>query len=279
MSVSPFKDLEAHLEAAAADGGVISLWWGDLDGERFARNADASHYAASTMKLPLAIAAMRKAVRGELDLSMPVPIHNSFTSVADGSTFSVDPAEDDDPGTWAALGHSTRTVLQLADHAIAHSGNLATNILLELVGLDEVAKVLDNAGCSSQTVVRRGIEDVAAREAGITNTVTAADLGLIMSGVGRRDTALGGPMVCAPVEAMLARQRHRNQIPAGLPAGLPIANKTGWIQGVSHDVCLARPVDRAPFVLSICTTTDLHEEPAAALVASLAKDVWRIFAG
>ena len=279
MSVSPFKNLEAHLEEAARSGGVVSLWWGDLDGVRFARSADQPHYAASTMKLPLAIAAMRKAVRGELDLSMPVPIHNRFTSVADGSTFSVDPAEDDDPGTWAALDHGTRTVLQLADHAIAHSGNLATNLLLELVGLDEVAKVLDNAGCSPQTVVRRGIEDVAAREAGITNTVTAADLGLIMSGVGRRDTALGGPMVCAPVEAMLARQRHRNQIPAGLPSGLPIANKSGWIPGVSHDVCLVRPVDRAPFVLAICTTTDLREDPAAALVASLARDVWRIFAG
>jgi beta-lactamase class A len=279
MSVSPFRTLEVHLEQAAQGGGAVSLWWGDLDGERFARGADVPHYAASTMKLPLAIAAMRKAVRGELDLSMPVRVHNTFASVADGSQFSVDPAEDDDPGTWAALDHGTRTVLQLADHAIAHSGNLATNLLLELVGLDEVAKVLANAGCSPQTVVNRGIEDAVAREAGITNTVTARDLGLIMTGVGRRDTALGGPMVCAPVEAMLARQRHRNQIPAGLPAGLPIANKTGWIAGVSHDVCLVRPFDRAPFVLSICTTTDLHEDAAAALVASLARDVWRIFAG
>jgi beta-lactamase class A len=279
MSVSPFKDLEAHLEDATRGGSVVSLWWGDLDGERFARGADTPHYAASTIKLPLAIAAMRKAARGELDLSRPVRVHNTFTSVADGSSFSVDPTEDDDPGTWAALDHGTRTVLQLADHAIAHSGNLATNLLLELVGLDEVAKVLDNAGCSPQTVVRRGIEDVPAKEAGLTNTVTAADLGLLLSGVGRRDTALGGPMVCAPVEAMLARQRHRNQIPAGLPTGLPIANKSGWMSGVSHDVCLVRPVDRAPFVLAICTTTDLHEDAAAAVVASLARDVWKVFAG
>lgn len=279
MSVSPFKNLEAHLEEAGKTGAVVSLWWSDLDGERFARRADEPHYAASTMKLPLVIAAMRKAVRGELDMSMPVKVHNSFASVADGSRFSLDPAEDDDPGTWAALDHGTRTVLQLADHAIAHSGNLATNLLLELVGLDEVARVLANVGCSRRTFVKRGIEDAVAREAGVTNSVTARDLGLIMVAVGRRDTALGGPMVCAPVEAMLARQRHRNQIPAGLPSGLPIANKTGWISGVSHDVCLVRPVDRAPFVLSICTTTDLHEEAAASLVASLARDVWRIFAG
>jgi beta-lactamase class A len=41
-------------------------------------------------------------------------------------------------------------------------------------------------------------------------------------------------------------------------------------------VCLVRPNDRAPFVLSICTTTDLSETGAAALVASLSKAVWRI---
>ena len=277
MPRSPFQDLEDRITAASADGGTVSLWWGDLVGVRFARNADVPHYAASLMKLPLAIAAMRKAERGALDMSMPVPVHNSFTSVADGSTFSLDPEDDQDPGTWAALDHGTRTVLQLADHAIAHSGNLATNLLLEVVGLEEVAKVVEAAGCSADTVIARGIEDVKAREAGITNTITAADAGLLMAAVGRRDTALGGSLVCAPVEAMLERQRHRNQIPAGLPGGIPIANKTGWVTGRSHDVCIVRPVDRAPFVLSICTTTDLGEDAAARLVADLAREVWRIY--
>jgi beta-lactamase class A len=279
VAISPFRHLEEHLEAAGKHG-TVSLWWGDLVGARFSRNADVPHYAASTMKLPLVIAVLRKAARGEIVLAASVEVHNSFRSAADGSPYSIDPAEDQDPGTWSAIEHgTTRSVLQLCDHAITHSGNLAANILLEMVGLDEIAHVLHAAGCSTQTVVRRGIEDTKAREAGITNTVTAADLGRLMVSLARHDTALGGALVCAPVEAMLSRSQIRNQIPAGLPPDVSTANKTGWVDGVSHDVCLIRPVDREPVVLSICTTTDLSERAAAALVASLAKDVWRVFTG
>ncbi len=276
MSVSPFRALEALLEDTARSGGTVSVWWSDLLGVRFARGADVPHYAASTMKLPLVLAAMRRAARGELQLSAPVQVSNEFRSVADGSTYSLDPSEDEDPGTWAALGQ-TRTLLQLADHSLTHSGNLAANLLLEVVGLDEVARVLETVGCSPATVVGRGIEDAPARERGITNTVTAADLGLLMAAVGRRDTALGGPMVCAPVEAMLARAVDRSMIPAGLPGGVPCANKTGWVRGVAHDVCLVRPVYRPPFVLSVCTTTELSQAAGTALVASVSREVWRVF--
>ncbi|HET7397940.1 MAG TPA: serine hydrolase [Intrasporangium sp.] len=276
MSVSPFRGLEALLESAGGSGATVSVWWSDLLGVRFARAATVPHDAASTMKLPLVVAAMRRAARGELQLSAPVHVHNEFRSVADGSTYSLDPAKDQDPGTWGALG-GTRTVLQLADHALAQSGNLAANLLLDVVGLPEVSRVLQTVGCSPATAIARGIDDATAREAGITNTVTAADLGLIMAAIGRRDTALGGPMVCAPVEAMLARQVHRNMIPAGLPGSVPSANKTGWVPGVAHDVCLVRPVYRPPFVLSVCTTTGLDDAAGAALVASVAREVWRVF--
>ncbi len=277
MAISPFRKLEEDLEAAG-EHGTVSLWWGDLIGARFARHADVPHYAASTIKLPLVIAVLRKAARGEIILAAPVEVHNSFTSAYDGSTFSVAQAADQDPGTWSALEKgTTRSILQLCDHSITHSGNLASNILLEMVGFDEIAHVLKVAGCSDQTVIRRGIEDFKARDAGITNTVTAADLGRLMSALARHDTALGGAPVCAPVEAMLSRSENRNLIPAGLPPDVSTANKSGWIEGVSHDVCLVRPVDRAPFVLSICTTTNLSEKAGADLVASLAKDVWRIF--
>jgi beta-lactamase class A len=157
----------------------------------------------------------------------------------------------------------------------ASAGNIATNLLVEVVGLEEVAAVLRLAGCSSTTVVGRGIEDARAREAGITNTVTAADLGLLMAAVGRRDPALGGEAVLGPVEELLTRQLHLDQVPAGLPAGTPTASKSGWIPGVSHDVALVRPEGEEPFVLAVCTTIDLGEAEAAAFVAGIARDVWR----
>ncbi|EWT03472.1 beta-lactamase [Intrasporangium oryzae NRRL B-24470] len=273
--ISPsFDDLDARLDAVTRNGGTVSVWLGDLDGRaRWTRDAGVPHYAASTMKLPLVVAFERRVVRGELDPDTPVEVRNLFHSAADSSPFTMDEADDQDPETWAAVG-GTRTLRQLAEHALTHSGNLATNLLLDAVGRDEVAVVLAAADCSPATVVARGIEDVAAREAGLTNTVTAADLGVLLSAVARRDERLGGEAVCGPVEEILSRQVWRDQIPAGLPEGTWTANKTGWVTGVSHDACLVRPADRDPFVLVVCTTIDLGEEDAARLVASVARDVW-----
>lgn len=269
-----FSRLLARLDEEVAAGGLVSVWAGTLDGSPvFEFDSLKTHYAASTMKLPVVVAAWRRAVRGELALDQRVPVVNVFASAADGSPFSIDEADDQDPDTWAALGAEV-TVAQLAEHAVIHSGNLATNLLLDVVGLDEVQQVLRRAGCSASTVVARGIEDLAARAAGISNVVTARDLAVLMAAIGRRDEALGGESVCGPVEAILARQVHRDQIPAGLPHGLTVANKTGWVTGLSHDVALVRPKDRAPFVLAVCTTTEHSEEAAAALVAAIARGYW-----
>jgi beta-lactamase class A len=274
--LSSFSDLDARLVALAAQDPCASVcvWLGDLAGRcGWSHGSDAPHYAASSRTLPLVVAAQRRVVRGELDLDAPHPVRNEFASVLDGTPFTMDVDDDQDPETWAAVG-GTRTLRELAEHAITHSGNLATNLLLDIVGRAEVAEVLRLAGCSPTTVVGRGIEDAAARAAGITNTVTAADLGLVLAAVGRREAALGGPQVCEPVEQMLARQQHLDQIPAGLPSGTPTASKSGWIPGVSHDVALVRPHGEDPFVLAICTTIDLGEQEGAALVASVAADVW-----
>ena len=287
---SPFSDLDSRLDRAVSASdpsdpseatnpsdpdAAVSVWLGDLDGRpRYEHDAFAPHYAASTMKLPLVIAAFRRVVRGELDLDAPVEVTGTFASVLDGSPFDLDEAEDQDPQTWAALG-GTRTLGELAEQAITHSSNIATNLLVDVVGLDEVAEVLRIVGCSPATVVGRGIEDAVARRAGITNTVTAADLGLVMAAVGRREPALGGDEVLAPVEEMLARQEHVDQVPAGLPPGTPTASKSGWIPGVSHDVALVRAVGEEPFVIAVCTTIDLDETEAAVFVAGIARDVWR----
>lgn len=278
---SPFSVLSSRLDEAATSTAsisrtaVVSVWLGDLEGRpRYEHHALAPHYAASTMKLPLVIAAFRRAVRGELDLDAQVLVSGTFASVLDGSPFHLDESDDQDPQTWAAVG-GTRTLGELAEQAITHSSNIATNLLIDVVGLAEVAEVLRLVGCSPTTVVTRGIEDAAARGAGITNTVTAADLGLIMAAVGRRDPDLGGEAVLAPVEEMLGRQVHVDQVPAGLPPGTRTASKSGWIPGVSHDVALVRPVGEDPFVLAVCTTIDLAESEAAAFVAGIARDVWR----
>jgi beta-lactamase class A len=258
--------------AATHPSGQLSVWLGDVDGETaFAHEDDAGHYAASTMKLPLLVAAYRRAERGEIDLDRAVEVRNDFASALDGSPFSLDRADDQDDETWDRIG-STMTLRELACHCVVRSGNLATNLLLERVGSGEVATVLADAGCSGATALPRGIEDAAAREGGLDNVVTARDLALVMCGVAGR--TLAEERTCAEVEAVLSRQEHRDKVPAGLPADTYVANKTGWVEGVAHDVAVVRPDDRSPYVLAVCTTLDVPEGTANQLIASFSAAVW-----
>lgn len=252
--------------------GTVSVWLGEIDGSlRAGRDEDAAHYAASTMKLPLVAAAFRLHEHGLLDLDAAVPVHNCFRSAGDGSVFSLHQDDDQDDETWALMG-STATLRRLALHAVVKSGNLATNLVLEHVGPAAVAAVLQDAGCSSSTSLPRGIGDAEARRMGLDNLVTAHDLGRVLAGVGAR--TLAGSSTCEQIEEVLSRQEHRDKIPAGLPQGTYVANKTGWVSGVSHDAALVRPGDAAPYILVVCVTADLAEAKAAELIAEISSLAW-----
>jgi beta-lactamase class A len=259
-------------QGASAGEATVSVWFGDTAGRpSYVRDELEPHYAASTMKLPLLVAAYRRHERGEIDLDRKVPVHNEFASVADGSPFRLQQSDDQDDDTWALVG-SEATLRRLALHAVVKSGNLATNLLLEHVGRGEVAEVLVDAGCSGETVLPRGIEDAKAREAGLDNWVTAHDLALVMAGVA--DRRLADEQTCVDIEQVVAQQEHRDKIPAGLPPDTYVANKTGWVEGVAHDVALVRPEDGAPYVLSVCTTADVPETTANELIADISRRIW-----
>ena len=277
MPSPPVTDLQdavrALVDTRLGHAARVSVWAGDPAGPAwFTREPDTPHYAASTMKLPLLVAAYRRAERGELDLDLSVTVHNTHRSAYDGSLFALDQDDDQDDKTWDRLGSSV-DLRTLARHAVVRSGNLATDLLLEHVGTAEVAAVLRDAGCSPATVLPRGIGDAAAREHGLDNLVTAGDLARVIGGVAARTLARAN--TCEAVEAVLAEQEHRDQVPAGLPEGVYVANKTGWVDGVAHDVALVRPEDGAPYVLVVCTTADADEQTLYAVNAAVSRAVWQ----
>jgi beta-lactamase class A len=232
---------------------------------------EAQHYAASTMKLPVLVAAQRLAERGELDLDRTVVVHDDFDSLVPGRRFTMDPAEDSDPETWAAVGNAV-PLRELVERMVTVSGNLATDLVLEQVGPAEVATVLELAGCSPRTVLPRGIEDYPARDAGLDNLVTADDLARVM--VALADGRLTGSAAGAECERILRAQTYRAGIPAGLPEGLEVGNKTGWIDGVNHDVALVRAPGLPPTGLAVLVSAPGTPEEREAGIARLTSAVW-----
>ncbi|UGY92843.1 serine hydrolase [Streptomyces gobiensis] len=225
------------------------------------RNADLPHYAASTMK----VAVLAALYRSGLDLDAPVPVRNSFFSAVPGPAYGIVPDWEIDPGTWRLVGERA-SLRWLARQMVVHSSDLAANHCLAHVGLDAVAEVWRLAGARHSST-RRGIQDFAARAAGVTNLVTAADLARLLCW-------LPGDLL-----ELLAENAHRVDLAAGLPPGTWIAFKNGWVPGVRHSAGIVRPPDAPPYVIAVCYTGPLATgqatgDPAARLLARISATLW-----
>ena len=264
--------VSAAVDSVRKDGtvSVVARVSGE-DDPRVSVEPDARHYSASIMKLPILIAAHRLVEAGRLDLDRPVAVHNEFESQKPGHRFSLDQEEDSDPATWAALGTEV-SLRDLVHRMVTVSGNLATNLVLDEVGTQEVAAVLADAGCSERTTIVRGIEDYPARDAGIDNLITADDMARLL--IALAEGRVAGPEASAACEQTLREQHYRNGIPAGLPDGLVIGNKTGWISSVNHDVALVRAPDLPPVALAVLISAPGSEEEREAGIARIATAAW-----
>ncbi|SCL24007.1 serine hydrolase [Micromonospora inyonensis] len=269
-----WDDLDARL---AAVPGTVSAHVGRPGADpTWTHAAHTPHYAASTMKVAVLAALYRAADAGTLDPDTAVPVQNDFPSAhPDGPRFRLTPDYDNDDAVWQRLDR-TAPLRWLAERMIVRSSNLATNILLGHVGFPAVADVWTLAG-ARHSVTRRGIEDSAARAAGITNLVTAADLAALLGALAvgaTRPGPVATPTSCATMLDVLCAQEFREDLPAGLPAGVPIAHKNGWVTGVRHGVGVVLPHDAPPYVLAVCTTTDLTDTDACRLLADVSARVW-----
>ena len=83
--------------------GRFSLDLRSLDGPVASRDPDASHYAASTIKLPVLMALLRDRIAQVPAALGVVVVHNRFPSAA-GGTFELKQSDDQDDQTWSRLG-------------------------------------------------------------------------------------------------------------------------------------------------------------------------------
>jgi len=228
----------------------VSVYYRSLGGPDSALvKPDVRMHAASTMKVPVLIQLVLDDAGGRLHLTDSLEVTNAFTSIVDGSAYALDPGSDSDSTLYGRVGERVR-VLDLAELMVTWSSNLATNVLIREVDAARVTATMRGLGADSIEVLR-GVEDMPAFEAGLSNTTTARDMGVIMSALGWG--RVGGAEASAAMLDILARQHFREMIPAGVPAGTRVANKGGWITGIRHDVAVVFPEGHPPYALVVLT--------------------------
>src|SRR5215216_945928 len=84
---------------------LIAVAFQDLETDTdYYLNADRDFHPASTFKVHVMMEVFRQANEGLLSLEDRLPIVNSFSSIADGSRFSLDVMDDSDQTLYARSG-------------------------------------------------------------------------------------------------------------------------------------------------------------------------------
>jgi len=259
LTLKQEHDLE-NLGIAFFDGETTIQW---------SYNGDHYFHAASTMKLAVLLGVMREVERGDLTLDAPVHIRNRFTSIVNQEPFMLDLARDADPDVYGHLG-KTLSVRELAFWMITKSSNLATNLLVDIVGIGSVQQALDELEIDGVKILR-GVEDQAAFHAGINNEVTANGLLKLLRIIADRKAY--SPEASEEMLNIMLEQQYRSGIPAGLPKAARVAHKTGNISTVHHDAGIIFLEGREPYVLVVLTQF-AAETGRGTAVAEVSRDIF-----
>lgn len=239
-------------------------------GEILAYNGNMLFHAASTMKTPVMFQLYYMRDLGVISMDDEIFVGNNFTSIVDGSIFSIPMSSEQDEILYPFL--DTRlSYYELIDRMITHSSNLATNILMEYASADSIAKTLQKIEANG-VLVLRGVEDLKAYELGLNNVTTALGMMKVMEAVYRSDLVSDSSR--AEMMEILHRQHYNGMIPQGLPDGMKIAHKTGSITRIAHDAAIVLPEDSPPFILVILTRGWDNRSEAQAVGAKITSKVY-----
>jgi beta-lactamase class A len=265
--------LRNTISAIADEAGASAVAVAVVDFEHrtsWRLNSERWFHAASTIKVPVLLGVFDAIEQGRFEPFSRVHVRNRFVSVHDGSTYRVEAGRDANSEVHAAIG-KMMMIRELAEHMIVTSSNLATNLLVDLVGVDAIQATMQRLHLHG-IELRRGVEDEAAWAAGVNNRVTADGLCLALRLIEER-RAISEEASDAMLD-ILHGQRFRSGIPAGLPDAARVANKTGEMSTVAHDAGIVYLEGRRPYVVVILTEWEPDVDGRRTTIARISRAVY-----
>jgi beta-lactamase class A len=242
--------------------GKISFLYENLEtGERVGYREDRPLMAASVIKLFVMAAAFNQFENGNLKKDFSISIYKKDCVPSCGAL------------TYLHEGICV-TALDLVTLMIIFSDNTATNVLIELLGMDEINRYINSLGFE-KTCLNRKMYDIEKSSKGIQNYITASETGRLLTMMHRGE--LVSEAASSQMISILKNQQLCSKIPFYLQAlkeEPEIAHKTGEDRGITHDVGIV--YGKTPFLVCFCgneTDTPEFERIMAELSLKLYEDV------
>lgn len=221
---------------AEACGGTFSVSVRNINNAfDFALNDGFRMGSASTIKVPIIVEALRQARDGQLSLDAEYRVS----------------AEQRCPGS-GVITHMHEglivTLLDLLTLMIITSDNTATNICIDIVGMENVNEMLSGFGYNGM-LLNRKMYDWEALSQGRDNWIVAREMTDLLVKIARGEAI--GPEYDNMILSIMRKQLYSDVLGLLLPEGV-LANKTGSVNTVVHDCGV---VTNAEFSYAIAVLT------------------------
>lgn len=232
------RGMEEARRAVQDYPGVSGFYALDLkSGSGYGVRPDEVFFSASTIKIPVMVAVYRKIDEGELEY---------------GDAFETT-EEDWAAGAgwlrWETPGART-TVEDALWLMITQSDNVATNALVRKVGgpgyVNEVARSLG----AENTVLYGKLSSERAAVPSLDNRTTPRDMAVMVEKIVDKEAA--SDFACKEMIGLLEQNNLEYWMEAGVPEGVRVANKAGWLDATYNDVGVVEYEER-PYVLATFT--------------------------
>ncbi|MBI2251565.1 MAG: serine hydrolase [Armatimonadetes bacterium] len=229
-------------------------------GEKFLYNPNEIFPAASIIKIPILIETLRQ-IEAE-KLSLENKIHLKESDKVGGA------------GILKELHAGIEiTILDLLNLMIVISDNTATNILIDLIGIESVNNFMRSIGLTKSILGRKLM--INPKTLKYKNFVTPYEMSTLLEKLWQK--RLLSSFLTKLALNILYRQQYNEKIPKYFPKAVKVAHKTGEISKINHDVGIV-VLGKNPFILSLLTkeVEDIYKiNEALALIAKEALNYFR----
>ncbi len=251
--------LQANLETYLNNvSGTVCLSFYDLTtGEHFSIRGDRAVHSASTIKLLIMAELMERVRIGTLSLEQKITITPEMKTGGDGILKELEP------------GHSF-TIKEIMTLMIIVSDNQATNILIDLLGMDAINARGKALGLQN-TVLGRKMMDSEARKQGKDNYISANDMAAILQAI-YEETLIDAPSSKIMLNILL-RQQQNGRLQLYLPEELPMAHKCGVLDFLENDGGIVY-AEEHPYILVVLTSEMPSNKEGREVIGHLSKIVY-----